>query len=285
MALEKISANKCHGGVQYVFRHVANSTRCAMRFSAFVPAQAERGKVPVLFYLSGLTCTEENFTIKAGAQQHAARHGIVVIAPDTSPRGKDVDGNDVPNDPGFDLGQGAGFYVNATQAPWSTHYRMYDYVIDELPALVAAELPVDPARQSVFGHSMGGHGALIAALRNPGKYKSVSAFAPLCSPSQVALGQKAFTAYLGSDPAAWAPYEALALVKAGHKAPKILVDQGDQDEFYQQRFMFVDELAAACRERGQPVELRVQKGYDHSYYFVQSFMEDHFAHHAKALAN
>jgi len=278
MSLEQVSASKCFGGMQYVYAHDAEATNCRMQFSAFVPPQAETGPLPVLTYLSGLTCTEENFTVKAAVQRHAVEHGLVVIAPDTSPRG---DG--VPDDEAWDLGSGAGFYVNATEEPWAQHYRMYDYVAEELPAVVGANLPVNMDRRGLFGHSMGGHGALTIALKNPGHYKSVSVLAPICAPSQINLGEKVFSAYLGDDVSTWSPYDATELVKAGHTCPPILIDQGEEDDFFKMGAMMIDEFQAACEAGGQDVTLRLQPGYDHGYFFVQTFCGDHVAYHAGVL--
>jgi len=232
--------------------------------------------LPVLYWLSGLTCNEQNFITKAGAQRYAAEHGVILVAPDTSPRGDDV--ADVE---GYDLGKGAGFYVDATQAPWATHYRMYDYVVHELPALVEAELPANGAR-AISGHSMGGHGALVIALKNPGRYRSVSAFSPIVAPSQVPWGEKAFGAYLGDDRAAWRAYDATALVEGATERLPLLVDQGNADEFLDGQLR-PQLLQAACEAAGHPLTLRLQPGYDHSYYFIQSFIGDHIAHHAQAL--
>ncbi len=278
MTLEEVSASKCFGGTQYVFAHPAETTNCTMRFSAYVPPQAADGPCPVLYYLSGLTCTEENFTVKAAAQRHAAEHGVIVIAPDTSPRGEGV-----ADDEAWDLGTGAGFYVNATQAPWAAHYRMYDYIVEELPKVVAAGLPVDPGRQSLMGHSMGGHGTLVIALRNPDTYRSVSVLAPICHPTATDLGKRAFTAYLGPDEAAWRDYDAMELVRAGKRTRPILIDQGDADNFYKMGAMKVEEFRDACAAGGQEVTLRIQPGYDHAYFFVQTFTPDHIAWHAAAL--
>jgi S-formylglutathione hydrolase len=278
MTLEPISASKCFGGMQHVFAHPAETTGCTMRFSAYLPPQAEAGRCPVLYYLSGLTCTEENFTVKAAAQRHAAEHGVIVVAPDTSPRGPGV-----ADDEAWDLGMGAGFYVNATEDPWAPHYRMYDYVVEELPRVVAANLPVDPDRQALMGHSMGGHGALVIALRNPETFRSVSVMAPICHPSGIDMGRRAFSAYLGDDETAWRDYDALELVRAGHRTRPILIDQGDADEFYRIGAMKVAEFEAACGEAGQAVTLRIQPGYDHAYFFVQTFVPDHVAWHAGAL--
>jgi len=230
----------------------------------------------VLYWLSGLTCNEQNFITKAGAQRYAAEHGVILVAPDTSPRGDDVADAD-----GYDIGKGAGFYVDATQSPWATHYRMYDYVVNELPALVEAELPANGAR-AISGHSMGGHGALVIALKNPGRYRSVSAFSPIVAPSQVPWGEKAFGAYLGDDRAAWRAYDATALVEHANERLPLLIDQGDADEFLDGQLK-PQLLQAACEAAGHPIDLRLQPGYDHSYYFIQSFIGAHIAHHAKAL--
>jgi len=247
-----------------------------MKFGLFLPPQAQDGPVPVLYWLSGLTCTEQNFITKAGAQRHAAEHGIALVTPDTSPRSDDVADAD-----GYDLGKGAGFYVNATQAPWSAHYRMHDYAVDELPALVEAYFPVTDAR-AISGHSMGGHGALVAALRNPGRYRSVSAFSPIVAPSQVPWGEKAFAAYLGNDREAWKRYDATELVKSAAEKLPLLVDQGEADEFLETQLK-PQLLVAACAAAGHPLELRMRPGYDHSYYFIASFIGGHIAHHAAAL--
>jgi S-formylglutathione hydrolase len=251
-----------------------------MTFAVFLPPQAEAERVPVVYWLSGLTCTDENFVTKAGAQQYAAEHGIAVVAPDTSPRG---DG--VPDDPeeAYDFGLGAGFYVNATQAPWSEHYHMYDYVVQELPELVNANFPVDPERQAIFGHSMGGHGALTIALKNPGRFRSVSAFAPIVAPTQVAWGHKALGNYLGPDREAWKDYDACELIATATERLPLLVDQGDADQFLEEQLK-PELLEAACKAHDHPLTLRMQPGYDHSYFFMASFMKDHFAHHAEALA-
>ena len=278
MTLETVSASKCFGGTQYVYAHKSAATRCRMQFSAYVPPQAGDGPVPVLTWLSGLTCTEENFTVKAAVQRHAAEHGLLVVAPDTSPRGEGV-----PDDEAWDLGTGAGFYVNATQEPWAGHYRMYDYVVEELPAVVGASLPADMSRRGLFGHSMGGHGTLTVALRNPDHYKSVSVLAPICAPMQTGLGEKIFGAYLGADRADWRDYDATELVGEGHTCAPILIDQGDEDEFFKTGAMKIDAFQAACAAAGQAVTLRMQPGYDHGYFFVQTFMGDHVAYHAGVL--
>ena len=276
MTLERVEHRACFGGWQDVYRHRSSVLDCDMNFAIYLPPQAESGPVPVLYWLSGLTCSEQNFITKAGAQRYAAEHGIAIVCPDTSPRG-----DEVADAEGYDLGKGAGFYVNATQAPWAAHYRMYDYVVDELPALVEANFPVTSAR-AISGHSMGGHGALVVALRNPGRYRSVSAFSPIVAPSLVPWGEKAFTAYLGDDRAAWAGYDATELVKSSSEKLPILVDQGEADEFLdgQLKPWLLKESADAA---GHPVYLRMQPGYDHSYYFIASFIGDHIAHHAKAL--
>lgn len=275
--MQRLEHHACFGGRQEVWSHTAQSTGCTMRFGIYLPEAALRGQpCPVLYWLSGLTCTEQNFITKAGAQQHAARHGFIVVAPDTSPRGEGV-----ANDPAYDLGQGAGFYLNATQAPWAPHFRMQDYVADELPALVEAHFAASTAR-GIFGHSMGGHGALVTALRHPGRYRSVSAFAPIVAPSQVPWGQKALRAYLGDDPAAWAAWDSVALVATATERLHLLVDQGEADEFLAEHLR-PDLLQAACAATGHPLTLRRHAGHDHSYYFISSFLADHFAHHAQAL--
>lgn len=279
MSLKKISANKCWGGTQYVYSHAAESTACTMRFALFLPPQAEVRKVPVLYWLSGLTCTEENFTVKAGAQRVAAELGLALVVPDTSPRGLNLPGEA----DSFDFGLGAGFYVDATVAPWSQGYRMYRYVTEELPALVEQQFPLDAGRVGISGHSMGGHGALICALRNPHRYRSVSAFAPITSPTRCEWGRKALTGYLGPDEQAWALYDStLLLPHLGWKGAEILVDQGDKDLFLYQ--LQPELLRAAADAAGAPLKLRMQSGYDHSYFFVQSFIADHLRHHAAALA-
>ena len=275
--MERIEQHASFGGRQEVWQHASTSTGTPMRFGIYLPPAALAGeRCPVLYWLSGLTCTEQNFITKAGAQEHAARHGLIVVAPDTSPRGEGV-----ANDPAYDLGQGAGFYLNATQAPWAPHFRMEDYVVQELPALVEQHLPATGAR-GIAGHSMGGHGALTLALRHPGRYRSVSAFSPIVAPSQVPWGQKAFSAYLGDDRAAWAQHDAVALVAGASERLPLLVDQGEADEFLAGQLR-PELLQAACEAAGHPLTLRLQPGYDHSYYFIASFMGDHVAHHASAL--
>jgi S-formylglutathione hydrolase len=250
-----------------------------MRFSVYQPPQAASRPVPVLYYLAGLTCTEETFAIKAGAQRLAADLGLMLVAPDTSPRER-LPGDDAS----WDFGLAAGFYVDATQAPWSAHYRMYSYVTRELPSVIAAHFPGRSDAQGIFGHSMGGHGALVCALRNPGFYRSVSAFAPIASPTACAWGRKAFAGYLGEDPATWAAYDATALVAGQRHPAAILIDQGAADKFLAEQQLLPERFEAAARASGQRLTLRMQPGYDHGYYFIQSFMGDHLAHHARILS-
>ncbi|MCF3947242.1 S-formylglutathione hydrolase [Acidiphilium sp. AL] len=277
--LETISVQKCFGGTQGVYRHESAETGCAMRFGLFLPPQAERGKVPLLYWLSGLTCTEENFVVKAGVQRVAAELGIAIAVPDTSPRGLGYPGED----DAYDFGSGAGFYVDATEAPWHHGYRMYSYVTKELPALIGEKFPVDPARVGIFGHSMGGHGALTIALKNPASYKSLSAFSPIVSPMRCPWGEKALTGYLGADRATWRDYDATALIEArGWQGPPILVDQGDADPFLE-RELKPELLREACAAKGVSLDLRMREGYDHSYFFIASFIEDHLRFHAKYL--
>ncbi|CAN4277225.1 S-formylglutathione hydrolase [Pseudoxanthomonas sp. LjRoot125] len=274
--MQRLEHRACFGGWQDVYRHRSEVLGCDMTVGVYLPPQAEQGPCPVLYWLSGLTCTEQNFITKAGAQRYAAEHGIILVAPDTSPRGEDVADAD-----GYDLGKGAGFYVNATQAPWASHYRMYDYIVDELPAWVEAD-PAASDRRAISGHSMGGHGALTLALKNPGRYRSASAFSPIVAPSQVPWGQKAFTAYLGDDRDAWKAYDTVELIRRAQEKLPLLVDQGDADEFLQGQLK-PELLQAAAAEAGHPLTLRLQPGYDHSYYFIASFIGDHIAHHAAAL--
>ncbi|MCC1496071.1 S-formylglutathione hydrolase [Alcanivorax sp. 1008] len=274
--MEKIEDHACFGGSQQVWQHDSAALGCSMRFSVYLPPQAQNGKCPTLYWLSGLTCNEQNFITKAGAQRYAAEHGVVIIAPDTSPRG-----DDIANDDGYDLGQGAGFYINATQSPWAAHFRMYDYIVDELPGLVEANFPVTSAR-SISGHSMGGHGALMIALKNPGRYCSVSAFSPIVAPSQVPWGEKAFTAYLGDDHDNWLQWDSCALIASAAEKLPLLVDQGDADDFLANQLK-PELLQQACDKAGHPLTLRMQPGYDHSYYFIASFIGEHMAHHAKAM--
>ncbi len=274
--MEAVAENKCFGGVQGVYSHASKATGCDMTFGLFLPEEARDGPVPVLWYLSGLTCTHENAMVKAGAQGWAAEQGIALVFPDTSPRGEGV-----ADDDGYDLGQGAGFYVNATQDPWKPHFQMWDYVAEELPALIMSEFAIDAERQAITGHSMGGHGALTLAMKNPGLYRSVSAFAPICNPTGADWGRKQLTAYLGSDEATWARHDAsLMMREVGFDGP-VLVDTGTSDQFID--LLKPEALAEAANARRQEATLRLQKGYDHSYFFVSSFMEDHIAFHAEAL--
>ena len=250
-----------------------------MRFAVYQPPQARSQKVPILYFLSGLTCTEENFMIKAGAQKYAAQHGLLLVVPDTSPRNTGIP----DEDENWDFGSGAGFYVDATEKPWSSHYKMYSYVVEELPTVIAENFPVKQDKQSIFGHSMGGHGALICAMRNPEKYKSVSAFAPIAAPMQSDFGQKILTGYLGDNKEAWRNYDASELVKKfGFHSP-ILIDQGSADNYLLEKQLLPDVFEQACREAKQTLKLRYQKGYDHNYYFIASFIEDHIRHHASFL--
>ncbi|GAB7126609.1 S-formylglutathione hydrolase [Silvimonas sp. JCM 19000] len=275
--LTPLSANRAAGGWQHRFAHHSDVLACDMKFAVYLPPQATaHHKVPVLYWLSGLTCTEENFIQKAGAQRMAAQLGLAIVCPDTSPRGEHV-----PNDPAYDLGQGAGFYLNATQAPWAAHYRMHDYVVHELPALIEAELPVLPQR-GIAGHSMGGHGALVLALRNPGRYQSISAFAPISHPSATPWGQKAFRAYLGDQPEDWREWDASLLLAQARQAVPTLIDQGEADEFLA-RELQPETLENSARSAGYPLTLRRHAGYDHSYYFIASLIDDHLQHHARAL--
>lgn len=278
---ETVSANRCFGGVQKVLAHDAAATNCRMRLAVFTPPHDVHGEgpFPVFLWLSGLTCTEENFTVKAGAQRIAAELGMMIVAPDTSPRG---DG--VPDDPekAYDFGLGAGFYVDATETPWSQHYRMYSYINDELYALIRNELPSDMSRVAISGHSMGGHGALTIALKNPGKYRSVSAFSPIVSPMNCPWGEKALGGYIGSDRSKWRAYDACALVEDGARVTDILVDQGAADQFLETQLK-PELLVKACAEAGQPLTLRRQDGYDHSYFFISTFIEDHLRWHRERL--
>ncbi len=283
MSIEIISEDGCFGGKVGFYRHRSSVNNCDMRFAVFVPPQAERAKVPVLTFLSGLTCTEETFMIKSGAQRIAAELGLMLISPDTSPRG-----DDVPDDPdgAYDFGIAAGFYLNATEAPWSANFQMYDYVTKELPKIIFAEFPGDRDRQGIFGHSMGGHGALTVGLRNPDTFRSISAFAPICSPMNCPWGQKAFSNYLGADQASWMEYDATELVKGlGDSRPqnKILIDQGLDDQFLEQE-LHPHLFEAACAERSVDLELRRHQGYDHGYYFISTLMKDQLEHHSSLLA-
>ncbi|WP_324657217.1 S-formylglutathione hydrolase [Burkholderia thailandensis] len=279
--LELVSSHACHGGEQRFYRHESKTIGLPMKFSVYLPPQAARGRVPALFYLAGLTCTDETFAIKAGAQRFAAQHGVALVAPDTSPRGALVPGEA----DAWDFGVGAGFYLDATEAPWSAHWRMESYVAGELREIAAAELPIDGARLGIFGHSMGGHGALVLALRHPDVYRSVSAFAPIAAPSRCPWGEKAFSGYLGADREAWQQHDASELVaRAGAKrfAEGILIDQGLADPFLATQ-LTPDVFEAACRAAGQPLTLRRHAGYDHGYYFISTFIADHIEHHARVL--
>ena len=279
-SLTTISQSLCFEGTQGVFSHVSAQTSCTMRFGVFLPPQAQQGLVPVLYWLSGLTCTEENFITKAGAQRVAAELGVAIVTPDTSPRGLDIPGMA----DSYDFGIGAGFYVDATQPPWAQNFRMDSYITRELPAVLAAHFPIDPQRSGIFGHSMGGHGALALALRNPQQYRSVSAFAPIVSPLHCPWGEKALGGYLGPDRAAWAEYDACALVEAsGWKGPALLVDQGTSDPFLQTQLKPAL-LQQACARAGVALDLRLRAGYDHSYFFIASFIESHLRFHAQHLA-
>ncbi len=276
--MKPVSSWKSFGGTLSVHDHDSAACNCTMRFAVFSPPQAEQRPVPVVWYLSGLTCDWSNVMEKAGLQRIAAELGLMIVAPDTSPRGEGV-----ADDEAYDLGQGAGFYLTATQDPWAAHYRMDQYIAEELPALIAENFNADLTRQAIMGHSMGGHGALTLHLKNPGTYKSVSAFAPIVAPSGVPWGEKAFRAYLGNDPAAWAAYDATALVAEKPSAAHILIDQGEGDPFLAGQLK-PERFEAACAAAGQNLTLRRHAGYDHSYYFIASFIEDHLRHHAAALA-
>lgn len=275
--METVSENRSFGGVQGVYKHASETCACDMTFSVYRPPAAETGPVPTVFWLSGLTCTQENFTVKAGAQRMASELGLMVVAPDTSPRGPGV-----ADDESYDLGQGAGFYVDATEAPWAPHFKMYSYVTQELPALIRDNFPVRAGGLGVMGHSMGGHGALTVALRNPELFKSVSAFSPIVAPTQVPWGKKAFTAYLGTDEAAWKAHDACELVRERGFPTQILVDQGDADNFLAEQLQ-TERLIEACKEASQSAKIRMQPGYDHSYYFIATFIDDHLRHHARIL--
>lgn len=276
--MELLEEHRCFEGRQLRVRHDSTVLNCSMTVSIFLPPVRENTPPPVLYWLSGLTCNDENFTFKAGAQRVAAELGIALVMPDTSPRGEDVADAD-----GYDLGKGAGFYLNATEQPWAAHYRMYDYLRDELPALIQSEFTVSD-RQAISGHSMGGHGALVMALKNPGRFTSVSAFAPIVNPTKVPWGQKAFTAYLGADAAAWQEWDSCVLMQASQATDAIptLIDQGDADQFLAEQLQPA-RLAEVARQSAWPLTLRVQPGYDHSYYFIASFIEDHLRFHAEHL--
>ncbi len=278
MVLETLKTIRMHGGTQGVYAHQSSETDCRMEFAVYEPPAAAAGPLPVLYWLSGLTCTWANFTEKAGAQRYAAEHGVIIVAPDTSPRGVNIPGED----DAYDFGSGAGFYVDASQEPWRAHYRMYSYITKELPRLINASFNVDEARVGLMGHSMGGHGALTIAFKNPDQYKSVSAFAPICSPLRCPWGEKALTGYLGENRAAWAEYDAAELAKTTKWRSPILVDQGTGDDFLDEQLK-PELLSEACSAAALPLTLRMQEGYDHSYYFMASFIGDHIAHHAGIL--
>ena len=276
--MEIVSENKSHGGRQLVCKHASIATGTDMTFSVYLPPQAERGgTLPVVWYLSGLTCTHANVTEKGEYRAACAELGLVFVAPDTSPRGESV-----PDGEGYDFGLGAGFYLDATEEPWSGHYKMWTYVTEELPALVAAKFPVNEARQGITGHSMGGHGALTVALNHPGRFRSVSAFAPIVAPSQVPWGQRALGGYLGADRAAWRKHDAVALIEDGARIAELLVDVGDADPFIENELR-PELLQRSCEEARMPLTLRIQQGYDHSYYFISTFMPDHLGWHAERL--
>ncbi|MEL6911355.1 MAG: S-formylglutathione hydrolase [Cyanobacteria bacterium J06598_4] len=275
------SKYRCFDGTVAYYSHSSTACNCEMNFAVYLPPQAKSQTVPILYYLSGLTCNDENFITKAGAQRYAAELGIMLVAPDTSPRNTGISGEDEA----WDLGSGAGFYVDATENPWQKYYRMYSYVTQELPQLIHANFPVNRAKQSIMGHSMGGHGALICALKNPLQYLSVSAFAPIAAPSHCPWGEKLFTAYLGSDKQKWAEYDASELVRLVQLNSTILIDQGTADQFYLQKQLLPEKFEQACQEAGQKLNLRWQQGYDHSYFTISSFIKDHIQHHAAYLTN
>ena len=277
--MKQVERIKEFGGWLERWQHESAACQCTMTFSVYLPPQAANEKLPVVYWLSGLTCNDDNMRVKAGAQRYAAELGLILVMPDTSPRGDAVP--DVPER--YDLGKGAGFYVNATQAPWATHYQMYDYVTQELPALIEANFPAIPGKRAISGHSMGGHGALICALKNPGMYASVSAFAPICNPVVAPWGQGCFAAYLGEDRTAWVAYDATRLIEAGATLPPALIDHGTGDEFLAEQ-LFPQNLQAACAAHGQALTLRMQPDYDHSYHFIASFIGEHLAFHARAMA-
>lgn len=280
--LKLVSSAKCFGGFQKVFEHASEVLNCTMKFAIFLPSKSDSVKVPVLYWLSGLTCTEQNFITKGHAQGYAEQYGIAIVAPDTSPRGCNIEGEE----DSWDFGTGAGFYVNATEEKWKTNYNMFSYVTKELPSLVDANFPVLSHKAAISGHSMGGHGALICALKNPGKYKSVSAFAPICNPMNCPWGQKAFSGYLGPNKDMWKNWDACTLVK-NYKGPPfssyILIDQGKDDSFLTQGQLLPENFVEACREAGVQVVLRMQEGYDHSFYTISTFIEDHIKYHANCL--
>ncbi|MBD2038489.1 S-formylglutathione hydrolase [Leptolyngbya sp. FACHB-321] len=276
--LTPLNTYACFNGTVSFYSHPSTTCKGEMKFTVYLPPRSQSEPLPVLYFLSGLTCTEENFIVKAGAQQFAAKYGVILVAPDTSPRGANIPGEEDD----WDFGTGAGFYVDATQEPWRSHYQMYSYVTQELPAIIAAHFPIKTDRQGIFGHSMGGHGALVCALRNPEQYRSVSAFAPIVAPMRVPWGQKAFTNYLGVDEETWRSYDASELVLTTQLKHSILIDQGTADTFLEKQLM-PQVFEQACAKSGQPLTLRMQDGYDHSYYFISTFVEDHIRHHAEIL--
>lgn len=277
--MKQIESIKEYGGYLNRYKHESKTCSCEMTFSVYLPPQASMAKVPALYWLSGLTCTDDNVRTKAGMQRYAAKYGIALVFPDTSPRGDDVP-DEVER---YDLGQGAGFYVNATQQPWRKHYQMYDYITRELPELIEANLPIVPDAKSIAGHSMGGHGALICALKKPERYRSVSAFSPICHPTECDWGKGCFTAYLGEDKQSWLEYDATALIYSGARVNDILIDQGVADEFYDEGQLLPEDFQTACQSTGQKLTLRMQDGYDHSYHFITTFIGEHIAFHAAAL--
>lgn len=274
--MKRLEHRACFNGFQDVYRHESKSLNCLMNFAIYLPKETEIEKLPVLYWLSGLTCNEQNFITKAGAQRYASEHKVIIVAPDTSPRGEGI-----PNVDSYDLGIGAGFYVNATQEPWAKNYKMYDYIVHELPELIEENFPASKLK-GIFGHSMGGHGALMIALRNPEIFKSVSAFSPIVAPSKVPWGEKAFTAYLGSDKNVWAEYDTVELISKASKCMPLLVEQGLSDEFLENQLK-PELLKVACEKAQHPLTLNLREGYDHSYYFIASFIGDHIKHHAKEL--
>ncbi|NNP71876.1 S-formylglutathione hydrolase [Acinetobacter defluvii] len=271
--MERLERHASFGGWQDVYKHESDVLKCSMNFSIYIPSHEQDEKLPVIYWLSGLTCNEQNFITKAGAQKYAATHKVILVAPDTSPRGEGV-----ANDDAYDLGQGAGFYVNATQTPWAEHYQMYDYIVDELRNLIDQNFPTNKV-QSIMGHSAGGHGALTIGLKNPNIYKSISAFSPIVAPSQVPWGQKAFTAYLGTDQTLWQQYDTVALIKANAVQLPILIDLGSEDAFLQEQLK-PELLLNACKDQNYPITLNMREGYDHSYYFIASFIEQHIQFHS-----
>ena len=277
--MKKIESIKECGGFLNRYTHQSSSCHCEMTFSVYLPSQAESSPVPALYWLSGLTCSDDNARTKAGMQRYAEEHGIALVFPDTSPRGEGV-ADDAER---YDLGMGAGFYVNATESPWDKHYQMYDYVTEELPKLIESELPIMPNVKSISGHSMGGHGALICALKNPDDYRSVSAFSPICNPIKCGWGEGCFSTYLGDNKELWKNYDATELIKSGATVSSILIDQGTADEFYDEGQLLPENFQAACKEANQTLTLRMQEGYDHSYHFISSFVGEHIAYHAAAL--